>query len=181
MSAHAFWATSGCQSLSLVGESVNHHASTTPKRRATAPILRQNGLTNASAIANTTARSPATTLFALPNGASNHTAPNAQAAAIMAVRRMSSSPTQRITRTRLGLPISATTGFTIPFRPIVGRLYQTPVDWRFTERSRRDASDTDGKPITVRERERTNQTPYRSVFETAAPDEASPSTATPAW
>src|SRR6266516_4869956 len=125
MSAHAFWATSGCQSLSLVGESVNHHASTTPKRRATAPTFRQNGLTNASTIANTTARSPATTLFAFPNGASNHTAPNAQAAAMMAVRRTTSSPTQRITRTRLGL-ISATTGFKIPFRLIVGRLYQTP-------------------------------------------------------
>src|SRR6266853_5033271 len=126
MSAHAFWATSGCQSLSLVGESVSHHASTTPKRRATAPILRQNGLTNMSAIANAIARSPATTLFALPNGASNHTAPNAQAIAMIAVRRRSSSPTQRMTRTRLRLPISATSGFTIPFRPIVGRLYQTP-------------------------------------------------------
>src|SRR6266568_2781789 len=99
MSAHAFWATSGCQSLSLVGESVNHHASTTPKRRATAAILRQNGLTNASAIANTTARSAAITLFALPNGPSNHTAPNAQAAAMTAIRT-SSPPTQRITRIR---------------------------------------------------------------------------------
>src|SRR5947207_11273775 len=107
MSAHAFWATSGCQSLSLVGESVNHHASTPPKRRATAPILRQNGLTNTSAAADATARTQARTLFALPNGASNHTAPNAQAIAIMAVRRTSSSPTQRITRTRLGLLISA--------------------------------------------------------------------------
>src|SRR6266550_2932275 len=54
------------------------------------------------------------------------------------------------------------------------------VDWRFTDPSRRDASDTDGKPVRVSERERTSQTPYRSVFETAAPDEASPSTATPA-
>src|SRR6266480_5745761 len=126
MSAHAFWATSGCQSLSLVGESVNHHASTPPKRRATAPTLRQNGLTNTSAAADAIARSPATILFAFPNGASNHTAPNAQAIAMMAVRRTSSPPTQRISRTRLGLPISATTGFTIPFRPIAGRLYQTP-------------------------------------------------------
>src|SRR5437762_5826523 len=100
MSAHAFWATSGCQSLLLVGESVNHHASTPPKRRATAPTLRQNGLTNTSTATDATARIQARTLFALPNGASNHTAPNAQAIAIMAVRRMSSSPTQRITRTR---------------------------------------------------------------------------------
>src|SRR6266498_332552 len=100
MSAHASLATSGCQSLSLVGESVNHHASTTPKRRTTAAILRQNGLTNASMIANPTARSPATTLFAFPNGASKHTAPNAQAIAIMAMRRTRSSPIPRITRTR---------------------------------------------------------------------------------
>src|SRR5438874_4856660 len=126
MSAHAFWATSGCQSLSLVGESVNHHASTPPKRRATAPTLRQNGLTNTSTATDATARIQARTLFALPNGASNHTAPNAQVAAIMAVRRMSSSPTQRITRTRSRVSISATTDFIIPFRPIVGRLYQTP-------------------------------------------------------
>src|SRR6266581_8646184 len=100
MSAHAFWATSGCQSLSLVGESVNHHASTTPKSRATAPTLRQNGLTNMSAIANAIAMSAATTLFAFPNGASNHTAPNAQAIAMIAVRRTSSPPTQRIIRAR---------------------------------------------------------------------------------
>src|SRR4030095_14485640 len=100
MSAHASLATSGAQSLSLVGESVSHHASKIPKRRATAVILRQNGLTNASVIANPTARSPAAILFAFPNGASNHTAPNAQAIAIKAARRMSSSPTQRITRTR---------------------------------------------------------------------------------
>src|SRR6266567_5423002 len=129
MSAHALWATSGCQSLLLVGESVNHHASTKPKTRVTAPTLRQNGPTNISAAADAITRSPATTLFAFPNGASNQTAPNAQAIAMIAVRRTSSSPIQRMTRTRLGLPISATTGFTIPFRPIVGRLCQTPA-WR---------------------------------------------------
>src|SRR6266478_3956429 len=100
MLAHAFWATSGCQSLSLVGESVSHHMSTPPKRRVTAPTLRQNPLTNISAIADNTARRSAKTLFTLPNGASNHTAPNAQATAMMAVRRTSSSPTQRITRIR---------------------------------------------------------------------------------
>src|SRR5947207_14391452 len=93
---------------------------TPPKRSATAPILRQHCLTNTSVATDATARSPATNLFALPNGASNHTAPNAQAIAMIAVRRMSSSPIQRITRTRLGLLIFATTGFTIPFHPIVG-------------------------------------------------------------
>src|SRR6266496_4065794 len=126
MSAHAFWATSACQSLSLVGESVNHQMSTPAKTSATALILRQNSLTNTSAAVDASARSPATTLFALPNGASNHTAPNAQAMAMMAVKRTSGSPIQRMTRTRLRLPIFATTGFTIPLRPIVGRLYQTP-------------------------------------------------------
>src|SRR5438552_5406715 len=129
MSAHAFWATSACQSLSLVGESVSHHASTTPKRSVTAPILRQNGLTNTKAAADANARTPATTLFALPNGASNHTAPNAQATAIIAVRRRNSSPIQRITRTRLGLAIPATTDFTIPFRPIVGRSPRRTPAW----------------------------------------------------
>src|SRR6266849_2246302 len=182
MSAHAFWATSGCQSLSFVGESVSHHASTPPKRRATTPILRQNGLTNMSAIANAIARSPATTLFALPNGASNHTAPNAQAIAMIAVRRTSSSPTQRMTRTRsfiMGITThacsktlatrltSSTFGsfnfcykwfhnsFSPNCRASVSDACLGHVDWRFTE------------------------TPYRSVLETAVPDEASPSTATP--
>src|SRR6266436_2811437 len=107
ISAHAFWATSGCQSLALVGKSVHHHASTTPKRRATAPTLRQNGLTNASAIANASARSPAATLFASPNGASNHTAPNAQAIAMMAAGRMSDAPIHRMTRIRLHYKRSA--------------------------------------------------------------------------
>src|SRR6266516_6679508 len=127
MSAHAFWATSGCQLLSLVGERVSHQMTTPPKRIATAPTLRQNGLTNTSTAADATARSPARTLFAFPNGASNHTAPNAQAITIMAVRRMSSSPTQRITRTRLSLAISA--GFTIAFRPIVGRSPRRTPAW----------------------------------------------------
>src|SRR6266496_5654295 len=129
MSAHAFWATSGCQSLSLVGESVNHQMSTPAKTSATALILRQNGLTNTSSAVDATAGSPATTLFALPNGASNHTAPNAQATAMMAVRRTSSLPSQRMTCIRLGLSISATTGFTILFRPIVGRSPQRTPAW----------------------------------------------------
>src|SRR4029453_743534 len=80
MSAHAFWATSGCQSLSLVGESVSHQMSTPAKSTPQMPSFRQNGLTNRSTIANAIARSIAAILFALPNGASNHTAPNAQAA-----------------------------------------------------------------------------------------------------
>src|SRR5437660_11810606 len=117
MSAHANCATSGCQLPLLLGLSVSHQPSTPAKRSATAPILRQNGLTNTKAAADANARTPATTLFALPNGASNHTAPNAQATAIIAVRRRNSSPIQRITRTRLGLLIFATTGFTIPGRP----------------------------------------------------------------
>src|SRR4029077_2041047 len=100
MSAQARRATSGCQARSSVGLIVNHHTTTPPKRSATAPTLRQNGLTNASASADAIARSSATTLFAFPNGASNHTAPNAQATAIMTVRRTSSPPTHRMTRTR---------------------------------------------------------------------------------
>src|SRR6266404_5446545 len=100
MSAHAFWATSACQSLSLVGESVNHQMSTPAKSTTKMPSFRQNGLTNTRTIADAIARSAATTLFALPNGASNHTAPDAQATAIMAVKRTSSAPIQRMTRTR---------------------------------------------------------------------------------
>jgi hypothetical protein len=47
---------------------------------------------------------------------------------------------------------------------IVGRLCQTPIlSWRFTERSRRDASDTDGRLVRARKRERTSQTPYKSL------------------
>src|SRR6266702_5278086 len=129
MSAHPFWATSACQSLSLVGESVSHQMSTPPKSSAMAPVLRQNGLTNTSAATDATARSQTTTLFAFPNGASNHTAPNAQATAMMAMRMTSSSPTQRMTRTRLALPIFATTGFTIPLRPIVGRSPRRTPAW----------------------------------------------------
>src|SRR6266550_575326 len=101
MSAHAFWATSGCQSLSLVGESVSHQVSMPPTSRAIATILRQNGLTNTSAVADAIARRPATILFASPNGASNHTAPNAQAIAMMAAGRMSDAPIHRMTRIRL--------------------------------------------------------------------------------
>jgi hypothetical protein len=40
-------------------------------------------------------------LFASPNGASNHTAPNAQAIAMMAAGRMSDAPIHRMTRIRL--------------------------------------------------------------------------------
>ena len=50
--------------------------------------------------------------------------------------------------------------------PIVGRLYQTPISLnrRFTEWSRRESSDIDGKLIRARERERTSQTPYNFRF-----------------
>ena len=41
------------------------------------------------------------------------------------------------------------------------------VDWRFTERTCRDASDTDDKPVRVRERARTSQTPYKVVLRVA--------------
>src|SRR6266480_4015361 len=84
MSAHAFWATSGCQSPSLVGESVSHQMSTPPKSNATAPTLRQNGLTNSSTTTSVIASSTAATQLPVPNGASNHTAPNAQAIAMLA-------------------------------------------------------------------------------------------------
>src|SRR6266446_4471493 len=100
MSAHAFWATSACQSLSLVGESVSHQMSTPPKRSATAPILRQNGLTNRSTTTNVVASSAAAIRLPAPNGASNHTAPNAQAAAMVTARRTSSTQAQRTTRIR---------------------------------------------------------------------------------
>src|SRR5206468_1318934 len=100
-SAHAFLATSGCQSLSLVGDSVTHQASTPPTSSAIAANLRQNGLTNTSAVADAIARSTAATLFAFPNGASNHIAPNAQALAMMAAKRTTSAPIDRMTRIEL--------------------------------------------------------------------------------
>src|SRR5882724_664540 len=95
MSAHAFWATSGCQSLSLVGESVSHQTSTPPKRTTKTPSFRQNGLTNTSTATNAIASSAAAILFVAPNGPSNQTAPNAQAAAMMAMIAQSKPPTQR--------------------------------------------------------------------------------------
>src|SRR6266436_5166211 len=119
MSAHAFWATSACQSLSLVGESVSHQMSTPPKIRVTAPTLRQNGLTNTSAAADAIARSPATNLFALPNGASNHTAPNAQVIAITAIRRQSSSLSHLIGRTS-----SFIIGYATPRRANLDRCFR---------------------------------------------------------
>src|SRR5205823_3322127 len=79
-------------------------------RKPTAATFRHNGLTNKSMIANPTDSTPATSLFVLPNGASNHTAPNAQVIAIMAVRRMNSTPSQRPTRARpliMGMTIHA--------------------------------------------------------------------------
>jgi hypothetical protein len=72
----------------------------TTEKESTAAILRQHRLTNANAIANPIARIPAATLFALPNGASNHTAPNDHAIATIAAKRISTLPIQRIPCTR---------------------------------------------------------------------------------
>src|SRR5205807_4509096 len=95
MSAHAFWATSGCQSLSLVGESVSHQMSTPAKSTTKMPSFRHNGLKNRRTIANVIARSAHAILFPAPKGPSNQTAPNAQAAAMMAMIAQSKQPTQR--------------------------------------------------------------------------------------
>src|SRR2546430_6419117 len=95
MSAQAFWATSGCQSLSLVGESVSHQTSTPPKRTTKTSSFRQNGLTNTSTATNAIASSAAAILFPAPNGPSNQTAPNAQTAAMTAMTAQSKPPTQR--------------------------------------------------------------------------------------
>src|SRR4030095_4986835 len=84
MSAHAFWATSGCHLLSFVGESVSHQISTPAKSTTKMPSFCQNGLTNRSTTANVAASSAAANLLPTPNGASNHTAPNAQAIAMLA-------------------------------------------------------------------------------------------------
>src|SRR5205085_3577152 len=95
MSAHAFCATSGCQSLSLVGESVSHQMSTPAKSTTKMPSFRQNGLNNTSTTTNAIASSAATILFLAPKGPSNQTAPKAQAAAMMAMIAQSKAPTQR--------------------------------------------------------------------------------------
>src|SRR2546423_1021736 len=84
MSAGASWATSGCQLLSLVGESVSHHVSTPAKSTTEMTSFRQNGLTSSSTTTNVMASSTAARWLPAPNGASNHTAPNVQAIAIMA-------------------------------------------------------------------------------------------------
>src|SRR5205085_5560437 len=95
MSAHAFWATSGCQSLSLVGESVNHQMSRPPKSTTKMPSFRQNGQTNTSATTGAVASSAVAILFPAPNGPSNQAAPNAQTAAMTAMTAQSKPPTQR--------------------------------------------------------------------------------------
>src|SRR6188472_4208110 len=101
MSAHASLATSGCQSLSFVAESVSHQVSTPANSTATTASFRQSGLTNKRKTAKVIASNTAATLFPLPNGASNHTAPNVQAMAMMATTRESDAPTHRITRISL--------------------------------------------------------------------------------
>src|SRR5512132_1777138 len=83
MSAQASLATSGCQSPSLVGESVSHQMSTPAKSTTKKTSFRQNGLTNRSATTNAVASSAAAIRFPAPNGASNHTAPNADVIAMM--------------------------------------------------------------------------------------------------
>src|SRR5512133_637078 len=84
MSAQTSLATSGCQSLSFVGESVSHQVSTPAKSTTKMTSFRQNGLTNRSAIANAVASNAAAIRFPSPNGASYQTAPNAHAIAMMA-------------------------------------------------------------------------------------------------
>src|SRR5436309_3995317 len=95
MSAHAFCATSGCQSLSLVGESVSHQMSTPAKSTTKMPSFRQNGLTDRRTIANAIASSAPAVLFPAPKGASNEAAPDAEAAAMMAMIAQSEPATQR--------------------------------------------------------------------------------------
>src|SRR2546425_2303568 len=108
MSAFALWATSGCQSLSLVGESASHHTSTQAKSTTTMPSFRQNGLTNSSTATTVVASSAAAIRLAHPNGASNHTAPNAQAIAMIAIRRTSNTPAQRMSSTRFFITVQNT-------------------------------------------------------------------------
>jgi hypothetical protein len=84
-----------------VGESVSHQVSTPAKSTTTITSFRQNGLTNMRTTTNVIASSAAATLFPLPNGASNHSAPNAQAVAMMAAIRTSNATAHRITRIKL--------------------------------------------------------------------------------
>src|SRR5512133_1735004 len=97
MSAQASLATSGCQSLSFVGESVSHQVSTPAKSTTKTTSFRQNGLTNRSNIANVVASSAAAIRFPAPNGASNQTAPNAHAVATMATGKATISLIAAIT------------------------------------------------------------------------------------
>src|SRR4029077_7180128 len=110
MSAHASLATSGCQSLSLVGESVSHQVSTPAKSTTTTTSFRQNGLTNRRTTTNVIASSAAASRFPAPNGASYHTAPNAQAIEMGAARRTSSALNHRMTRIRLRYECLGTCG-----------------------------------------------------------------------
>src|SRR6266567_8756117 len=98
MSAHACCATSGCQSLSLVGERVSHQASTPAKNTTKMPSFRQNGLTNRSTTTNAVASSAAPSLLPVPKGPSNQTAPNTQAAAMRPTTAESKPPSQQIRR-----------------------------------------------------------------------------------
>src|SRR5437763_11341442 len=84
MSAHASLATSGCQSLSFVGESVSHQVSTPAKSTRKMTNLRKNGLTNRRTMTKLVATSAAAIRLPAPNGASYHAAPNAHAIAMLA-------------------------------------------------------------------------------------------------
>src|SRR3984893_12161679 len=95
MSAHAFWATSVCQSLSCVGLMVSHHMSTPAKSTAKQPSFRQNGLTKKSTITNAIASTAAAILLPAPSGPSNQMAPNAHAAAMMPTTAKGKPPAQR--------------------------------------------------------------------------------------
>src|ERR1700732_431567 len=95
MSAHAFCATSGCQSRLLVGEMVNHHMSTPAKSTAKTPSFRQNGLTNTSTTTNAIASTAPAILLLAPSGPSNQAAANAQRGEMMATTAKSNPPTQR--------------------------------------------------------------------------------------
>src|SRR6478736_3720982 len=101
MSAHACLATSGSQSLSLVGESVNHQVSTPAKSTTKMTSFRQNGLTNRRTTTNIVASSAAAIRLPGPNEASYHTAPNTQAIAMLATRRTSGALNHRMIRIRL--------------------------------------------------------------------------------
>src|SRR5436190_24252312 len=101
MSAHACLATSGCQSLSFVGESVSHQVSTPAKSTRKMRNFRKNGLTNRRTMSKLVATSAAAIRLPAPNGASYHAAPNAHAIAMLASGTTRISLIAAINRERL--------------------------------------------------------------------------------